>query len=95
MDDDRQRGHLGHTYGAATDVPDLLRELASRLREERAGAMRELYGKIWHQGTVCAATGIAVPSLVELLRESAVRGKVEIHGLLEASSGGSSYFEVH
>jgi HEAT repeat protein len=88
-------GKLNHAYGAATDVPDLLRTLASPTRQERSRAVGELYGNIWHQGTVYEATGFAVPFLVELLRGGAVKGKTEILGLLQAISGGNSYLEVH
>jgi HEAT repeat protein len=88
-------GSLHHAYGAASDVPDLLRALASPLSEERSRALSDLYGNIWHQGTVYEATGFAVPFLVELLREPAVRGKADILGLLQAIARGSSYLDVH
>ncbi|MDZ7617237.1 MAG: PBS lyase, partial [Patescibacteria group bacterium] len=58
---------LRHAYGEATDVPGLLSALLSpdpKLREE---ATCELFGNIWHQGTVYPASAAAVPFLYELL----------------------------
>ena len=54
---------LDHAYGAASDVPDVLRGLADGDGE----ALNELFGTIWHQGTVYEATAYAVPFLIELL----------------------------
>lgn len=88
-------GSLNHAYGAAADVPDLLRALASPERKVRSRALYGLYGNIWHQGTVYEATAYAVPFLIELLREAMVQDKAEILGLLQAISRGSSYLEVH
>jgi HEAT repeat protein len=88
-------GNLHHAYGSASDVPDLLRALTSPDREERSLAISDLYGNIWHQGTVYEATAYAVPFLIELLREPAVQDKAEILGLLQAISRGSSYLEAH
>ncbi|MEV4709105.1 hypothetical protein [Actinoplanes sp. NPDC049316] len=50
---------LTHAYGPAHDVPELLRE----------AALSDLYGRIFHQGTVYTATAAAVPFLVELAAE--------------------------
>ncbi len=54
-------GSLHHAYGAASDVPGLLRALASPRRKKRSRAIYDLYGNIWHQGTVYEATAYAVP----------------------------------
>ncbi len=88
-------GSLNHAYGAASDVPDLLRALASPLAEDRSNALSELYGNIYHQGTVYEATSYAVPFLIEMLREPTVPDKAEILGLLQSISQGTSYLEVH
>ena len=50
-----------HAYGAATDVPELLRGLASGSEDVRMSAIDALYGNIWHQGDVYPATAMAVP----------------------------------
>ncbi len=42
---------LGHAYGEATDVPDILRMLASVNQRKRKQAQHALYGNIYHQGT--------------------------------------------
>ena len=47
---------LTHAYGAASDVPDLLRRLASGDGEERKAAIFAFHANIWHQGTVYEAT---------------------------------------
>jgi HEAT repeat protein len=88
-------GSLHHAYGAASDVPDLLRALASPRRKVRSRAINALYGNIWHQGTVYEATAYAVPFLIELLREPAVHGEAEILSLLQAIAQGSSYLDAH
>lgn len=60
---------LSHAYGAADDVPALLRQAASD--GDAAGeAISELYGNIFHQGTVYSATVAAVPFLAELARSA-------------------------
>ena len=63
-----------HAYGPATDVPELLRALvcgdddqaAEAAQEIAQEALYELYGNIWHQGSVYPATVPAVPFLVEI-----------------------------
>ncbi|QXE34060.1 hypothetical protein KQY30_06900 [Streptomyces sp. GMY02] len=57
---------LQHAYGSAADVPGLLRGLASEDEEEGSAALDELYGSIFHQGSVYDATARAVPYLARL-----------------------------
>ncbi|UGQ15037.1 hypothetical protein LO772_16605 [Yinghuangia sp. ASG 101] len=57
---------LGHAYGPAGDLPELLREAASEDEERRAEAVDELFGTVWHQGTVYSATPYAVPFVADL-----------------------------
>ncbi len=57
---------LSHAYGPAEDVPGLLRAIASGAREAVKSAVQELYGTIWHQGTVYEATSHAVPFLARM-----------------------------
>lgn len=87
--------NLGHAYGPADDVPDLLRSLASDDEDERSNAIYELHGNIWHQGTVYQATAHAVPFLLELLESPKVEGKDEILVLLADLARGTSYHDVH
>jgi HEAT repeat protein len=57
---------LSHAYGPATDTPDLLRQSASDDRELVESSLSDLYGSVFHQGTVYPATVAVVPFLVEL-----------------------------
>jgi hypothetical protein len=86
---------LTHAYGPAADVPGLLRQLTSADAEARGAALFDLYGNIYHQGTVYEATAHAVPFLVELLRAPEIPDKEAILGLLQAIGQGSSYLQVH
>ncbi len=45
-------GDLSHAYGPAEDVPGLLRAIASGDAKAADDAVHELFGNIWHQGTV-------------------------------------------
>jgi hypothetical protein len=58
---------LQHAYGAANDVPALLRALLSSSKKERDAAWSKLWGNVIHQGTVWEATPHVVPFLFELL----------------------------
>ena len=64
--DDRPWATLQHAYGSAEDVPAVLRALTDDDAEAAGEALQELYGNIWHQGTVYAATVEAVPFLARL-----------------------------
>ena len=57
---------LEHAYGPAEDVPGLLRALASGNAEAAKAALYELWGTIWHQGSVYPATVPAVPFLARI-----------------------------
>ncbi len=86
---------LTHAYGPATDVPALLRALLSSDAKERERAVYDLFGNIWHQGTVYPATAAAVPFLYELLTAPNVPGKSDIAQLLACIADGVGYLEVH
>jgi len=86
---------LTHAYGEAVDVPGLLRSLLAPTEEEREQAVYELFGNIWHQGTVYPATAAAVPFLYELLRNPAVPGRPAIAHLLSCIADGRGYLQIH
>jgi hypothetical protein len=86
---------LTHAFGDATDVPGLLRSLLSSDSQVREETMGELFGNIWHQGTVYPATAAAVPFLYELLNAPEVQDKADIALLLACIADGSGYLEVH
>jgi hypothetical protein len=84
-----------HAYGPAGDVPDLLRRLSSHDRTASEAAISELYGNIWHQGTVYEATAPAVPFLIELAANPQSGSRPEILMLLASIANGNSYLDVH
>jgi hypothetical protein len=57
---------LEHAYGPAEDIPHILRALATGSAEEAEEALYELWGNIWHQGSVYPATVPAVPYLARI-----------------------------
>jgi hypothetical protein len=85
---------LNHAYGAASDVPKLLRQLATGPAPERKQALYDLHGNLWHQGTVYQATAHAVPFLLELL-QSERDDFPELLAYLFLLANGSSYLQVH
>ncbi|BCJ41348.1 hypothetical protein GCM10010168_88910 [Actinoplanes ianthinogenes] len=81
---------LEHAYGPAEDVPGLLRALADGDEE----ALYELFGNIWHQGTVYPATAYAVPFLIRLLDAPGADTAGVLHLLTEIADG-HGYHDVH
>src|SRR5438552_81973 len=67
-----------HAFGPATDVPNLIRSLASPDGDVRRGAWTALYGNLYHQGIVYPATAAAAPFFVKLLEGDDVEDKSEI-----------------
>jgi len=82
---------LNHAYGEASDVPEMLRDLASPKKAVRDEAVYEMFGNIWHQGTVYSATPPSIPFLLELLRSLEVKCKDQILQLLECCLKGTDY----
>jgi hypothetical protein len=85
---------LNHAHGPATDIPTLLRHLATGSAQERKQALYDLHGNLWHQGTVYQATAHAVPLLLELL-ETDRDDLPELLAYLFLLANGSSYLQVH
>lgn len=73
---------LHHAYGSASDVPQLIRDLASRRARTRNKALRSLYGNIFHQGTRWEASRYAVPFLYELLADPGTPDRERVIELL-------------
>ncbi|MEV6393391.1 PBS lyase [Streptomyces sp. NPDC051907] len=78
---------LGHAYGPADDVPDLLRGLASTDPAERETALDGMYGAVHHQGDVYDATLACIPFLLELVASSEVQDRGGIVELLTSIGG--------
>ena len=60
---------LHHAYGAATDIPDLLRTVATEPGEAARQAVSRLWNNLNHQGSVYPATVAAVPFLLRLAQQ--------------------------
>ncbi|WP_405800617.1 hypothetical protein [Streptomyces sp. NBC_01506] len=60
---------LEHAYGAADDVPSLLRAVCSQDAGERDVALDELFSALCHQGSIFSATAEAVPFVARLALE--------------------------
>lgn len=86
---------LSHAYGTAEDVPGLLRDLNSLDEEVRKTACSELFGSIWHQGTVYPATVKALPELVTLFWSSDCVDRDSVAMLLACIADGEGYYRVH
>lgn len=93
--DDIDWSAVCHAYGAATDIPDLIRTVASGTAKEKEAAWYELYGNLWHQGTIYEATAIAAPFFVELASNPNQQALHEILNYLADIANGSSYLAVH
>jgi hypothetical protein len=93
--DDVPWSELTHAYGEATDVPALIRSLVSVDDAEREHARHELFGNIWHQGTVYQATIYALPFLVNLLRDPLSPDRDALALLVASIIAGRGYTEIH
>ncbi|WP_344530426.1 HEAT repeat domain-containing protein [Streptomyces albiaxialis] len=78
---------MEHAYGDASDVPELLRGLASDDPEERETALDGMYGAVHHQGDVYDCTVASLPFLFALLLEPAVRDRGTVLALMCSIAG--------
>lgn len=78
---------MEHAYGAAADVPALLRGLASADPAERESALDGMYGAVHHQGDVYACTLACIPFLFELAVDPAVQDRGSVVELLTSIGG--------
>lgn len=86
---------LEHAYGEASEVPDLIRGLASPDPEIYKGAIGRLWYTVIHQGTVYSSTAYVVPFFCELLEAAEVQNKAELLCYLATIARGASYADVH
>lgn len=86
---------LHHAYGDASDFPALLLATYSNDERDREFAIHLLFGTIWHQGTVYAASAYAVPFLLKALESPNTPDKTVIAILLACLADGHSYLDVH
>lgn len=90
--DDIQWEKLSHAYGSAKDVPALIRALTSSPQTtDESGPLWELFGNIWHQGTVYEASGYAVPFLLEVAENEKTPDRAGVLSLVGAIASGNPY----
>ncbi|SFX60509.1 PBS lyase [Streptomyces atratus] len=85
--DDLDWASMNHAYGDASDVPRLLRGLASADRAEREIALDGMHGAVHHQGDVYDSTVACIPFLFELVTTAGLPGRGEIVDLLRSIDG--------
>lgn len=93
--DDIEWSRQMHCYGAATDVPDQLRQWASDDPEAQEKAHWSLSGSIYHQGSTYPATQVAVPFLVGMLRRPGAERRLTLLSFLRAIAAAESWHARH
>ncbi|MEW9527752.1 HEAT repeat domain-containing protein [Microbispora sp. NPDC049125] len=73
---------MRHAYGAATEVPELLRGLADPDPAVRETALDGMYGAVHHQGDVYPCTLAAIPFLLRIAGAPHLPGRAEVVELL-------------
>ncbi len=81
---------LGSATGTATRVPAMLRTIVAGVDPAASTAVEELFNELYHQETVWACTGPAVPFLVELVLEPSVSHRATLTYLLGSLSRSSA-----
>jgi HEAT repeat protein len=84
-------GRFHHAYGAADDVPDLLRALSARDQQRASASLSTLWNLVCHQGGSSAPAALAVPFLLRAAAERAVRNRAQLL-LLAAEAGHRNHF---
>ncbi len=84
-----------HAYGEATDVPRQLLDLQNENSKVRESAIWQLFGNIYHQGTVYEASQYAVPFLIKLISNPELPDRESILVLLAYLADGTSFHDVH
>lgn len=74
--------------GKATEIPFLIRKLASTSGNSRESISWDLWDRLNHQGTIYQATSYAIPFLIELLQYEGVPEKHSILSLLRGMGHG-------
>lgn len=76
--DDVPWAELEHAYGAAEDVPGLLRQILVDDPKVRERVMFTLYGNVFHQGSRYPATPYVIPFLIEMCADPSVPGRGDL-----------------
>jgi hypothetical protein len=83
---------LHDAYGSAECFPVFLNASLHENKEDSKLAFHELWGTIWHQGTIYQVTAYAVPFIAEILQSSYVVNKESYAMLLTDCLTGSPSF---
>ena len=86
---------LTHAYGSAEDVPALLAQLNAPDKQTREAALGELFGNIWHQGTVYPASAKALRELIVLFKSPHCIDLESVAVLLASIADGEGFFHAH
>lgn len=84
-------GRFRHAYGAAGDVPDLLRALLGRDQQRASAGLSTLWNRVRHQGGSSAPAALAVPFLLRAAADRAVHNRAQLL-LLAAEAGHRNHF---
>ncbi len=93
--DDVPWEELTHAYGSAEDIPKLIKNLSTSDLELFDETLDELFGNIWHQGTVYEATTYALPFLIDILRKGKTIDNSYIATLIASIASGQGYYQAH
>ncbi len=88
-------GNFQHAYGAAIDVPFLIEGLLSEESIIYEESINELFGNIWHQGTIYEATPKAIPFLIYIFENNQIKNKNSLLVLLACIASGNGYHQIH
>lgn len=73
---------LQHAYGPASDIPGLLKQIATAKGGKLAGPMDELCSRVLHQGTIYSASPPVAHVFLDLLAEAAMPEKLAFYHML-------------
>lgn len=73
---------LQHAYGAATDIPPLLRDVSTAKGRKLYDVMDELCSRVLHQGTIYSASPAVARALIQMLGGTGPRERTSFYGLL-------------
>ena len=74
---------LQHAYGAASDIPPLLRQVATLKGRKLHEPIGELYSRVLHQGTIYSASPPVARVVIEMVGTADLEHKTFIYDLLD------------
>jgi hypothetical protein len=76
-------GELEHAYGAASDIPPLLKQIATLKGRKLHEPIGELYSRVLHQGTIYSASPPVAQVVIEMLGSADLEQKTFFYDLLD------------